>query len=254
MIKPSFLSKPSIEMSAFQLRSQLKEYYKSDIFLDFEDGIDGEKLLEFLLHTDQITDFDYTYKEGLSEKFLGKFDFVNKVIYIYNGLKEKKGRENFTIAHEVGHLILHYPLYLTQCLDDEDDPQLLPFSLTSSSELVDCTNNRHDSSLEWQANYFASCFLMPAERFKSAFFYCLKQFGIKNRGFGFLYVDKQKCNIDNFFRVTDSLMNRFKTSREATFVRLKQLELVDKNCIIPRSDFDNRSIERIIRSKYPEIF
>ena len=66
-------------------------------------------------------------------------------------------RDNFTIAHELGHRLLHWPLVkkthqgsgmrATRRVDDE------------KRELVRC---------EWEANWFASAFLMPADEFKTA--------------------------------------------------------------------------------------
>jgi len=67
-------------------------------------------------------------------------------------------RDNFTIAHELGHKLLHWPLVkkrhhgdgmrATRRVDDSDQ------------DLVRC---------EWEANWFASAFLMPADEFKIAF-------------------------------------------------------------------------------------
>jgi Zn-dependent peptidase ImmA (M78 family) len=67
-------------------------------------------------------------------------------------------RDNFTIAHELGHKLLHWPLVrkthsgcgmkATRRVDE------------SSQDLVRC---------EWEANWFASAFLMPEEEFKAAY-------------------------------------------------------------------------------------
>lgn len=67
-------------------------------------------------------------------------------------------RDNFTIAHELGHKLMHWPLVrkshpnvgmkATRSVD------------ASNSDLVRC---------EWEANWFASAFLMPATEFKKAY-------------------------------------------------------------------------------------
>lgn len=67
-------------------------------------------------------------------------------------------RDNFTIAHELGHLILHWPkvrnahpesgMKATRRIDD------------SNKDLVRC---------EWEANWFASAFLMPEAEFRDAY-------------------------------------------------------------------------------------
>lgn len=67
-------------------------------------------------------------------------------------------RDNFTIAHELGHLLLHWPkvrkdnagkgMRATRWVDE------------SKKSLVRC---------EWEANWFASAFLMPAAEFREAY-------------------------------------------------------------------------------------
>jgi hypothetical protein len=58
-------------------------------------------------------------------------------------------RDNFTIAHELGHFVLHYP---------HKSPPAVPMLF-----------NRYGSGLvEAQANRFAAAFLMPAEDFKKS--------------------------------------------------------------------------------------
>lgn len=67
-------------------------------------------------------------------------------------------RDNFTIAHELGHLLLHWPLVrkknsecgmrATRKVDDSDEA------------LRRC---------EWEANWFASAFLMPEDAFRVAY-------------------------------------------------------------------------------------
>lgn len=67
-------------------------------------------------------------------------------------------RDNFTIAHELGHLLLHWPLVkaanqgcgmrATRRVDESNDA------------LRRC---------EWEANWFASAFLMPDAAFREAY-------------------------------------------------------------------------------------
>jgi Zn-dependent peptidase ImmA (M78 family) len=65
-------------------------------------------------------------------------------------------RDRFTIAHELGHLFLHFPkvkrensgfgMAATRRVDQNDDDQ---------------------KRAEWEANWFAAAFLMPADKFTS---------------------------------------------------------------------------------------
>ena len=64
---------------------------------------------------------------------------------VYNGACEGKGRDRMTIAHEVGHYILHTDQYPKKCR-----------SISSSSI-------RAFESSEWQAKAFAAELLIPAD-------------------------------------------------------------------------------------------
>ncbi|MHC2017312.1 ImmA/IrrE family metallo-endopeptidase [Methylobacterium sp. CM6247] len=64
-------------------------------------------------------------------------------------------RDRFTIAHELGHLFLHYPMVL----------QKHPGSTMFATRWVD-DNDTNLRRCEWEANWFAAGFLMPAEPFK----------------------------------------------------------------------------------------
>ncbi|MBN9063922.1 MAG: hypothetical protein BGP06_12975 [Rhizobiales bacterium 65-9] len=63
-------------------------------------------------------------------------------------------RDRFTIAHELGHLFLHYPIAR----------QVHPNVEMIATRWVD-ESNEDQRRAEWEANWFAGAFLMPAELF-----------------------------------------------------------------------------------------
>lgn len=67
-------------------------------------------------------------------------------------------RDNFTIAHELGHKLLHWPR--VKKMHDGDGMRATRRVDNSNQDLVRC---------EWEANWFASAFLMPAKAFKIAY-------------------------------------------------------------------------------------
>jgi Zn-dependent peptidase ImmA (M78 family) len=67
-------------------------------------------------------------------------------------------RDNFTIAHELGHRVLHWPLV----------KKLHPGQGMHATRRVDA-GSRDLARCEWEANWFASAFLMPAKEFKIAY-------------------------------------------------------------------------------------
>lgn len=68
-------------------------------------------------------------------------------------------RDNFTIAHELGHLLLHWPLVR----------KAHPGIGMRATRRVDDTVEALERC-EWEANWFASAFLMPSDEFRQAFF------------------------------------------------------------------------------------
>jgi Zn-dependent peptidase ImmA (M78 family) len=66
-------------------------------------------------------------------------------------------RDRFTIAHELGHYVVHY---LWRCREHK----LEPFRMKAL---------RKDSDrVEWEANWFAAAFLMPHEQFSARYAAC----------------------------------------------------------------------------------
>ena len=79
------------------------------------------------------------------------------------------GRYAFTVAHEIGHWVMHRPLLLAA----QSLPTLL--GLLEESVFEDglppnivCRSGDGDS-LEWQADQFAACLLMPADLMRATF-------------------------------------------------------------------------------------
>jgi len=107
---------------------------------------------------------DLTY-ENLDEKLgmndvLGATYVRSKRISINRKLLEDKneGRLVFTCAHEVGHWVLHRRL-----VEDAARSERI-------REAIVCRAKNAREPAEWQADYFASCLLMPVREMKEAFF------------------------------------------------------------------------------------
>jgi len=93
---------------------------------------------------------------------LGRTDLLAGRISIDSDLKQAEPRRyRFTVAHELGHWILHRPLALAH----RDQPELFPHGTvlvskaTDSSELTAASGT--SMPVEWQANRFASHLLVP---------------------------------------------------------------------------------------------
>lgn len=119
------------------------------------------------------------------------------------------GRRNFTIAHELGHYFLNHKLHSTSffCEDSQIDEE----------ELV-------DNSIEREANYFATCFLMPEQKIKSAFLAMLKYSKIIKTN-TFLIVNNKTYG--SWCKIKNDLMKRYGVSEAALRYRLINLRLAE---------------------------
>jgi len=66
---------------------------------------------------------------------------------------EMEGRYNFSVGHEIGHWQLH------RWHIGSDDGQIEMFG--NPKLTIICRASQSKENIEWQANYFSSCFLMP---------------------------------------------------------------------------------------------
>jgi hypothetical protein len=72
-----------------------------------------------------------------------------------------EGRLCFTCAHETGHWVLHSSLIETAARTGRETG--------TGAEAVFCREKDARTPAEWQADYFASCLLMPEEAVRAAF-------------------------------------------------------------------------------------
>jgi Zn-dependent peptidase ImmA (M78 family) len=148
---------------------------------------------------------------------LGKISFTPLEITIFEQKESVPGRDRFTLAHELAHYFLGHSKYIAGEYCDDSDFALLRPNGHLGPEIA---------RIEYQANYFASCLLMPTENFVGDFRRIAQNLGINDKGFGALYVDNQPCNNENFYRATGVLMKIYEVSRAAVSIRLETLGLL----------------------------
>lgn len=147
---------------------------------------------------------------SLNNSFVGaltKYNNGQSYIVINNSI-DNIGREHFTIAHELGHYFLAH-----QLLQDT--------FRCSNDEIVE--ENLGVNIIEQEANYFASCLLMPEDKIQKAFLamlYNSRKAKIKN----FLHV-KNDWTFGIWCGIRDDLMKRYGVSEAALRYRLQQLNL-----------------------------
>ncbi len=92
---------------------------------------------------------------------LGATYVQKKFVVLSNTLlaERSRGRAAFTLAHEAGHWVLHRQYVKT--VTRTDGPK--------TPETIFCRARDAKKPMEWQADYFASCLLLPESAVRTAF-------------------------------------------------------------------------------------
>ena len=184
--------------------------------INYKQGrVDLEKIIDLLKKKNNLKIF---YNQALSKGVLGEIDFEKNTIYIDNYQCETLARVRFTIAHEIGHYILGHSKYMyrekyTIALNEEFGKKI-------------SNNSKEIRKMEYQANKFASLLLLPLNSFYIDIVLLLKEYKVKNKGFGILYLDNQNCNTTIFMKITSRLMHKYKVSRKVISIRLEELNIL----------------------------
>lgn len=159
------------------------------------------------------------FREGIKFKEIeeNQDDFLGALVktnsnqncIIINKNIDNVGRKHFTIAHELGHYFLNHQLNNA-------------FLFCSKSDVLE--DGCQSDPIEREANYFASCFLMPEDKIKPAFLTLLKN-RTRKRIKDFLLV-KNDYTYGIWKPIRDELTKRYGVSEAALRYRLQQLKVV----------------------------
>lgn len=155
-------------------------------------------------------------------KYRGRFNISTTTIYIDKSLEVNDPRFNFTLAHEIGHFVLHREINCN-ILKEEENDEILDTNRQLILDHVKSNNPR--DWLEWQANKFASSLLLPRKTVPMAVIEKQTELNITRR-IGQIYLDNQKENKLNFYYISEYLYKIFETSKASIKLRLKELNLL----------------------------
>ena len=195
-----------------------------------EDGITIVELPKFREYLDlSINPFTMAEELGLryevkelSPSLLGRIDLRSQTVTINESGCENYERTRFTMAHELGHYVIHIPLINDMGIDSFD-------------ETVDTMDNaisigEEDKMwLERHANYYASCFLMPRQLVITLYDILHDHFITKKSGdpLGPLYYnEKQRETWDNYNDIVGGMAKIMNVSVTAMKLRLVRLKLL----------------------------
>ncbi len=134
------LSTAHIEDKATSLREAALE----KLGLDASGPVPVEQIAEMYLGYE--LEF-FREEKTLPSSVIGGIDFFKKTIIINSSIEGHIGRYSFTIAHEIGHHVLHRDLFVAAKVGDK----------------IMCRGGANRSIEEIQADKFAEALLMPKE-------------------------------------------------------------------------------------------
>lgn len=159
-LKVPFLKPTDLDSAAMEL---LRKYSKwkgavPKPPINVDDIVEGHLGLDFAI-------VDLEKQLGVPD-VLGATWFDEKRVCVDQSLEGKEGRFAFTLAHEVGHWILHRPIW-------EADKVTRPLFAVDPKKPVEpaiiCRSSQRQAPPEWQANQFAARLLMPASDVRGTF-------------------------------------------------------------------------------------
>jgi Zn-dependent peptidase ImmA (M78 family) len=155
--------------------------------------------------------YTVTYTE-LPEYMIAYTDMVKKQIYLTTTISEmeninNRGRINFTIAHEIAHIVLHEKMYLKKlaCCAQDNDWETLG-KMTENEQY------------EKEADFFASHIILPRELLKKEI---ADYFGKTE-----LYFSGINLQPDISLSIIAYLKEKTKASENAIIIALRDLKII----------------------------
>ena len=179
---------------------------------------EGPLLLESIYQKEVDTSsLEVRVMEDDTNDHLGTISFFPTIIKIFKDQKSQT-RQKFTLAHELGHFYLGHAEFMSGEYCEESDYTPLDAISGGIKEIA---------RMEWQANYFASCLILPREPLLDLFARLLVEHDLKDHGFGYLFVDDQPVNTSTYMSITSVLKKVFDVSHSAVTLRLQMLGLLN---------------------------
>ena len=142
---------PDVDHEIIERKAQslLEDFYHRPVTV-YDTPIPVERIAEFLDYEIDIIEDGPFFKSDI----LGGIVFDDRVIQVASTVADHEGRYSFTIAHEIGHHILHREIYLAR-KENEEQPAM-------------CREKGRKPKAEQQADRFAAAILMPIDLLEQA--------------------------------------------------------------------------------------
>ena len=127
----------------------LEDFYHRSV-TSIDAPIPVERIAEYLDYEIDIIEDGPFFKSDI----LGGIVFDDRVVQVVSTVADHEGRYSFTIAHEIGHHILHREIYFAR-KENEEHPAM-------------CREKGEKPKVEQQADRFAAALLMPVDLLEQA--------------------------------------------------------------------------------------
>ena len=155
----------------------------------------------------------------MDDSLLGRFVPSEHVIQLNTSVSDYYPRYRFTMAHELGHHVLH-----SQFFEDSGTKSVQETEFTLS------LGASQQQRLEIQANLFASCLLMPQKLVAALYGFLFNIFVTQKYGDSFhplYYSEKQSETWPSYNDIVRNMARILDVSEEALTIRLKDLNLMN---------------------------
>jgi len=206
------LGKKYLEKEAISFISNVPQFRKT-IF--YSEKISIHNICEYI--GQQGVKFIFQPIKNKEKQIIASYDTKDKTIRVDNTLP--KPQFNFALAHEIAHYKLHQNVQITQYSYDSLD-------LSQFDKETDKYALKNDKDfMEWQANYFAACLLMPSHIIEYQFNLAKSEIGVLKKDK--LVLDKQPCNLRDISYIKQKLARYFEVSPTSVLYRLESLGLLE---------------------------
>ena len=156
-------------------------------------------------------------------KILGMFSVSPLIIRVCSSIKRWSPAFCRTLAHELGHLVLHRKMIGDGKQISREKPIIdtaRQLRYRETAELSDL------GWVEWQANEFAMCLILPRRYLQYLVVKAQIELGI-NRNIGTMYLDDQVCNMQNCGRIISRISGLMAINDALLWRRLRFLGILE---------------------------
>ena len=157
------------------------------------------------------------------EKLLGMFHVNPLTISVCSSMDAWSPDFNRTLAHELGHLVLHRKMIGNGKYIPKDKPIVDTAQKLRYGETADLSDL---GWVEWQANEFSMCLILPRKYIQVLVIFAQNKLGI-NKNLGTMYLDDQPCNKYDCKRIVDLIKELSGARENLLWRRLRFLGILE---------------------------